>query len=311
MSNLVFLSGDFSSGTTVLFTLFRTTGDFYCLYEPLHEKLPEYLVYPLRPDEHHLFVEPYFKEYRRFREIPRLFKPEWAVNRLHLRPDEDAPDLERYLRYLVETASTRRDRVMLKDNRFTFRLGWLKARFPEAKIVHIYRDKEKQWASIVRRGQEWLGREDIGQGSVDFAGFVVAEWCEDLKATYPELEASRSTSGFERYSKLWDLSFAEHRRHADVSVDLSALIHDFEATCAQIGDAIGYSFDTGRLEPLVVSPERHAAAADGRLRVRALELIDGAGRKYAKARVALRYLARGDREAARAVVAGTPGRIRR
>jgi hypothetical protein len=309
MSKLVFVSGDFSSGTTVLFTLFRETGDFYCLYEPLHEKLPEYLVYPLRPDEgHHVNVDPYFKEFRGFRDVSRLFRPEWAVSRLQLGHDDEAPELERYLRYLVGEASRREPRVMLKENRIAFRLGWLRARFPEARIVHVYREKDKQWGSILRRGQEWLGREDIGQGSPDFEGFNVGTFCNDLASTYPELAAERSTSGYERFSKLWDLSFEEQRRNAHVTVGLHELIRDFDATCGRIGEAIGYSFDVERLRPLVVSPP--GQAPEPGVRERALGLVDELGRKYAKGRVALRYLARGDREAARAVIAGHPGRPR-
>jgi hypothetical protein len=295
MSNLVFVSGDYSSGTTLLFTLFRRTDDFYCLYEPLHQKLLEYLVYPLRIDEdHHLNTEPYFQEYKGFREIPRLFDPAWGVSRIYLGPDDEAPELERYLRYLVDTSRRRMDRVLLKENRFSFRLGWLKARFPEAKIVHIYRDKEKQWASIVRRGQEHVGREDIGQDSPRFAGFNIALWCEDMKTVYPELEASRSATGF---------------RHADVSVDLHGLVHDFEATCARIGGAIGYEFDVETLERVVVRPDQRAAPAARPSR--SVELVDSLGAKYAKARVAIRYLLRGDTRSARAVVAGHPGQTER
>jgi hypothetical protein len=311
VSTVVFVSGDFSSGTTVLFSVFRATGDFHCFYEPLHEKLPEYLVYPLRPDAgHHVHVEPYFKEFKGLRELPRRFRPDWAVGDLYLGPDDDAPELERYLRYLVEAGLRRSERVLLKENRIAFRLGWLRARFPEARIVHIHRDREAQWASMIRRGQEFLGREDIGQDRPDFAGWNIARYCDDLAPRFPELEASRSSSGYERYSKLWELSLAEQRRNADVSVGLEELIADFDAGCARIGRAIGYTFDVERLRPLVVSPPGRAPAASG-LRDRGLELLDTLGRKYAKGRVALRYAARGERDAARAVIAGTPGQPRR
>jgi hypothetical protein len=308
----VFISGDFSSGTTALFTLFRATGDFCCFYEPLHEKLPEYLVYPLRPDEHHVNVEPYFTELKRAREVPRLFRPEWATNRLHLGGEDEAPELERYLRYLVELGLMQQGRVLVKENRIGFRLEWLRARFPEAKIVHIHRDRDKQWASYIRRGQQFLGRDDLGQDSVHFEGFNIATFCEDLTGTYPELAASHSSSGYERYSKLWTASLEEGERHSDVSISLDELTSHFDTTIARIGDAIGYAFDADRLRSLVVSESGRADEVnDDGLRARAIELLDKLGRKYAKGRVALRYLSRGDREAARAVIAGTPGRSRR
>lgn len=309
MSNLVFVSGDFSSGTTLLFTLFRKTGDFYCLYEPLHEKLLEYLIYPLRPDEHHLHVEPYFTEYKGFTAIAKLFKPEWGVSQLYMPPEMEADAFYRYWSYLIGSAFGRKAKVMLKENRLTFRLGWLRAKFPSAKIIHIYRDKQKQWNSIVRRGQEYLGREDIGQHSVNFAGFDVARWCDELASIYPELDARRFANGFERYSVLWDLSFAEHKKYADISVDYYQLTHDFEATCAQIGQCIGYEFDIQALKPYIVPPEQQKQIPIRRSdpRKRLIDLVDRAGSKYAKARLRARALLRGD-SASESLLAARPSR---
>jgi hypothetical protein len=306
MSDLVVVSGDFSSGTTALFTVFRQTGDYYCLYEPLHQKLLEYLIYPLRPDEHHDFVEPYFREYRGFRRIPDLFRPEWGVSELVLDPDDPAPDFYRYWSYLLGTAYGRAPRVMLKENRLAFRLGWLRANYPRIKIVHVYRGVENQWNSIVRRGQEHLGRSDIGQDSVHFAGFNVAQWCELLQDRHPELAAERSSGGFERFSKLWDVCYAEQRRHADISIDHRELVDDFAATAARIGEAIGYEFDVPRLARFVRAPERRVTGSRS-VRDRLMSPVDALGGRYAKGRVALRYWRQGDRAAARATIAGRPG----
>lgn len=195
MSSMVVVTGDFSSGTTALFTLFRNTGDYYCLYEPLHQKLLEYLIWPLRPDEHHLFVEPYFREYRGFSAIPDLFRAEWGLSDVRLTAGESAPQFHRYWTYLMGTSFGRADRVMVKDNRLAFRLGWLKANFPGTAVVHVFRDPKDQWDSIVRRTQEAFGREDVGQDRVDFAGFNVAQWCDALVSTCPELAARHSSTG--------------------------------------------------------------------------------------------------------------------
>jgi hypothetical protein len=293
MSNLVLVSGDFSSGTTLLFNLFRQNAEFCCLCEPLHEKLLEYLVYPLRPDEkHHPSVDPYFSEYKGFREIPNLFKPEWGVRELYLPPAAAADDFYRYWSYLIGTAFGRKPRVLLKENRVTFRLGWLRGRFPQTKIIHIYRDKDEQWNSVVSRGQEYLARDDIGQGSVNFTGFSLARWCEDLKVQYPELDAKHFTSGYERFSALWALSFAEHRRYADISVDLHELVNEFGPTCRRLSECVGVDFDVATLEPLVLRPEQRKKAHIGGpgLRGKLTNLIDKVGRKYARVRLRGRAL---------------------
>src|SRR5262245_2642783 len=135
MSNLVFVTGDFCSGSTLLFTLFRKTEQYYCLYEPLHELLLEYLIWPMLPDDHHFHVKSYQSELKGFNRIPELFKPRWGNSGLYLPADAQADELYRYLNYLIGTAFGRAERVMVKENRFTFRMGWLRSKFPHAKVV--------------------------------------------------------------------------------------------------------------------------------------------------------------------------------
>ena len=284
MSNLVFVSGDFSSGTTLLFTLFRNTEGCHCLYEPLHERLLHWLVWPPRAYEGHSFVGSYFYEYKGFSAIPKLFDPAWGVRELHLGPEDDADRLLRYLNYLVEASLARAPNVVLKENRFTFRLAWLKANFPHARIVHVWRERDDHWRSIVRRTQEYLGREDVGQDRPDFMGFRMAAWCDDLAPTYPELAVDRSSSGYERFCRLWELSQAEHRRYADVSVELAELKGDFEGACARMSAAVGFELDANRLRPFLATGVR-AEAPRGRLRRRADRLVDRAGARYAEIRV--------------------------
>jgi hypothetical protein len=255
VGNLVFISGGFSSGSTLLWTLFHKTGEYYCLYEPLHQRLPEYLIWPLRVYQHHFFVEDYFSEYKGFREILRLFKPQWATSGLYLPPSAEADDLYRYLSYLIGMAFGRSAKVVLKFNRATFRLGWLRAKFPQAKVIHIYRDRDSQWNSMVRRAQAYRNREDVGQEDIAFDGMNMATWCEDLKDVFPELRSENFKTGYERFCKLWELSFAENQRHADITVSYWELTHDFEAVCGQIWDCVGCETDLLSLKRYVVMPE--------------------------------------------------------
>jgi hypothetical protein len=286
MSNLVIVSGDFSSGTTLLFTLFRKMGGYYCLYEPLHEKLLEYLIVPLRAYEHHFFVDDYFAEYKGFSAMPQLFDPKFASNSLYLPPEAPADDLYRYLSYLIGTAFGRSKQVMLKENRISFRLGWIRAKFAQAKIIHIYREKDSQWNSIVRRAQAHVGKEDVGQGEVTFNGMNIAKRCDALAADFPELDASRSKTGYERFSKLWDIIQTEHRRYADISVEYGALTHDFENTFQRVLDCVGTTADLVALKQYVIAPEEQE-----RLKIqpsnpkRLQRLFDRAARRYAEIRL--------------------------
>jgi len=291
MTNLVFATGDFCSGSTLLFTLFRQTGKYYCLYEPLHELLPEYLVYGLRPSahDHHFHVKSYYDEFKGFGQARALHNPAWGASGLHLPPEAEADDLHRYISYLVGSAFGRAPRVMFKENRLPFRLGWIRAKFPSAKIVHIHRPKEDQWNSIVRRVQAHHGREDVGQNKVGFTGFNVATWCEDLKGVYPELDARHFTSGFDRFSALWQLSYEANRKHADISIDYRDLLGDFPATAERLWRCLEITgIDSEALQRFVVKPERkQAEAARGGVTAVVRTAMNRVGRKYARARVRL------------------------
>src|SRR5581483_6528672 len=128
MSNLVCVSGDFCSGSTLLYTLFRKSSQYYCLYEPLHERLREYLQYRVQPDEgdHHFFMEDYYAELRPFRRVASLLDPSWGSRDLYLPPDAERDALYRYFRYLIGESFGRSPGVMFKENRLAFRLGWFR-----------------------------------------------------------------------------------------------------------------------------------------------------------------------------------------
>jgi Sulfotransferase family len=288
MSNVVFVTGDFCSGSTAVFTLFRQTGKYYCLYEPLHELMQEFLVYGLRPDpqDNHFFLDSYYDEFKGFTHARALHNPKWGASQLHIPPEADADDLHRYISYLLGSALGRAPRVMFKENRLPFRLGWIRAKFPAAKIVHIHRPKEDQWRSILRRVQQYKGREDVGQDKPTFNGFNIATWCDDLKPVYPELDIKNFTSGFDRFSALWRLSFEENRKHSDISIDYRDLQRDFVNTSERLWQCLGVTgIDTPALEKFIVKQEGKGAAAQRGWVMRARDLIDRAGRKYARARV--------------------------
>lgn len=284
-TSLVFLTGDFCSGSTLLFTLFRHAQErYHTLYEPMHEQLLHWLAWPLRPYENHFNLGNYTTEYRGFDRIGHLFDPAWGASRLAAGPDDDDGDLYRYLSYLIGTAFGRSSHVALKENRFTFRMAWLRARFPAAKVVHVYRDRDQQWRSMLRRVQAHVGREDIGQDSPDFRGFNIAPWCDDLAPIYPELARENFGDGYSRFCALWQLSKSENQRHADVSLDFAELTDDFDNAWARIAEAVGLTTPASALRPLVVKssakPKPRAAAS------RARQFLDRGGRRYAEIRVA-------------------------
>jgi hypothetical protein len=259
MSNLVFVTGDYCSGSTLVSTLFRKSGQYFCLYEPLHERLPEFLIWRPDPDpyDHHFFAEDNYGEMAEFDRIADVHSSRWGSSNLYLPPDAEADDLYRYMSYVIGSSFGRFPRVMFKENRIAFRLGWIRANFPSAKIVHIHRDAESQWRSNVRRVQEFFRKEDVGQNVVNYNGFNVATFCEDLKGTFPELDAENFSSGYERFHKLWELSYRENHKYADISVNYWDLTREFEPTWTRVWTCIGAPpIDIGLLKQYVVPPEK-------------------------------------------------------
>lgn len=293
----MFLTGGFSSGSTLLFTLFRKAGEFHCLYEPLHERLQEHLYGGLRVYEHHYFVDDYFTEYRGYGAVPRLHDARWGTSGLFLPATAEAPELHRYLSYLIGMSFSRGPKVLLKENRITFRLAWLRAQFPQAKIIHIYRDCDAQWKSTVKRAQAFYGREDVGQESPTFNGMNLATWCDDLAPTFPDLAAERSKTGHERFAKLWELSLEENRRHAHLTVRYEDLTRDFETVCGQIWAAVPCTADLAPLKRWVVPAERQGKlrSRSGGLRSRMGSAVDRVRFTYAKLRLRLGRLMRGSK----------------
>jgi hypothetical protein len=255
---------------------------FHCLYEPLHGRLLEYLVWPPQVDPHHPNTSSYFREYRGFRRLPRLFDARWARTDLFLPPDAHAPGLFRYLDYLAEESWARCPSALFKSNRIGFRLGWLHRHFPTARILHVRRDPESQWQSLVRRAQEHHGRDDVGQESVHFTSFCMGAICDDLAGAYPALAACASRSGHERFLRYWRTSDEEQSRWADLTVSLATLKEDLPSALAEMGGCVGVRFDPeASAAVLARGPAPQASGATRWLR----NGLHRAGRAYARLHV--------------------------
>jgi len=286
MVNLVFVTGGFCSGSTLMFTLFRRSGEFYSLYEPLHEHLPVHMFAPLRVYGHHFHVQNYFDEYRGFSAIPKLHDAAWGREGFYLDADEESPRLFRYLSYVVGMAFGRQARVMLQFNRASFRMQWLRARFPGAAVIHIYRDCEQQWKSIVRRTQLAAGRDDVGQGQPDFNGMGIARWCDDLSERFPQLEAGAATTGRERFQRLWELTFEANRADSDISVSLEDLTTRFTDVFGPVWETADGTSDWRPLQQWVVPPSQQRPIRNtGRVARKLTNVYDRLRWMYAGTRV--------------------------
>ena len=144
----IFISGRFRSGTTAMWRLFDELPEFAAFYEPCHDNLFGHIHYT-SPSKDHRGISDYWKEYRPFLlDLESNYDRSFGTARLHLEADDEFPTLEAYLRVLIDRAHPRRP--VLQFNRVDLRLPWLVRRFPEATIVHLFRDARSTWVSSRR-----------------------------------------------------------------------------------------------------------------------------------------------------------------
>ena len=151
----IFLVGHFRTGSTMFWNMFRSAGDSVRAYcEPFHEHLLEIVDdrHLIPEDPTHSGIEDYFAEYRHLdREVlGTLWKPWFGRERFMLERDDEAADMEAYLRFLIDSSP---QRPVLKFTRATFRVEWLREKFPDSTIVHLERRPRDIWTSMW--GRDW------------------------------------------------------------------------------------------------------------------------------------------------------------
>src|SRR5579864_2879347 len=119
----LFITGRFRSGSTLVWNMFRQVPAVAAYYEPLHDRLLDWLEHPIAPQPTHFHVDTYFAAYPPRRDIAAYHRRWFAGSNLYLEAKDQEPVLEAYIRFLIEAAAPRLP--VLKFNRVDFRLGWL------------------------------------------------------------------------------------------------------------------------------------------------------------------------------------------
>jgi GT2 family glycosyltransferase len=247
----IFLTGRFRSGSTLLWNIFRQLDGVVAYYEPLHPKLPHYLKHPPAPQSRHFHVTSYFDEYASLDGIGQYHSSEFGVSRLRLEAEEDHPRLEAYLRYVVASAGENRVPV-LKFNRIDFRLPWIRARFPQARLIHLYRSPRDQWVSLLRAAAEGPDPD------LEADPFHLTTWSRDLCAVFPFLATHELRHLYQRHYYLWKLSYLAGSRIADLSISYEALLDSPRETLSRLLEAVSLRTDEAVetcLRVLVASPQ--------------------------------------------------------
>ncbi len=209
----IFLTGRFRCGSTLLWNLYRSAEGYTAYYEPLNE------LHGKDVDPTHRGVIDYWREYAGVSRVG--FDPAWSTRRLLLGPEDEALSMQSYIQELIDQAS---GRAVLQFNRVDFRLAWLRARFPAATVVHLWREPRAQWVSSL--GELSLPKDAATTELIALDPFYLWRWVVDLQPHFPFLDHRKAEHPYQLYYYLWRLSWLFGQRFADVSLSLAELCED-------------------------------------------------------------------------------------
>ena len=240
----------------MLWHLLRQLDDVTAYYEPCHDNLIAHVRGETPVQESHCLVTSYWDEYKPLMDrLPALHANAFGVSRMSLEAADHWPELERYLRFLLEGSGPRRP--VLQMNRVDFRLPWLKARFPDAIIVHLFRNPRDQWLSMTR------GVPDDRMSDPDEnTNYDLVVWAVALSEVFPFVVGPHIRHSYERHYLIWKLSYLMGVRCSTVSLSYDDdFARDPRQGVTRLLDAIGASADSvPRLAAGVRAPSHPARA---------------------------------------------------
>jgi hypothetical protein len=196
----IFITGRFRSGSTLLWNLFRSIPECKAFYEPCHDLLLTHIECNTPPQSNHVGVSSYWDEYRpMIDDLRNLHNIGFGFKSLYLEAEDHFEAFEGYIRFLLETCHTLHP--VLQFNRVDFRLPWLRKKFPDAAIIHLYRNPRDQWYSMVHSlpQEAWF---DPGVNT----DYDLLVWSCSLAPVFPFLFGEHVKTSYHRHYLIWKLS---------------------------------------------------------------------------------------------------------
>ncbi len=211
----IFITARFRTGSTLLWNLFRHVSGCTSYYEPFNERRWfDSSSHGDRIDPTHLGASEYRREYQNLSHLARYYDERWINEHLFMDERFHAPRMQAYVKALIDAAP---GRAVLQFNRVDFRLRWLRARFPTAVIIHLYRHPREQWISSLIEPSR-IPREITVREFASHDRFYLLNWARDLSYDFPFLHPDNAEHPYELFYLLWRLSYVFGREHADAVV---------------------------------------------------------------------------------------------
>lgn len=232
--DIIFVTSRFRSGSTFLWNIFRQTGEFTAYYEPFNER--RWFDESFRGngvDSTHRGVDDYWSEYNGLQKLSELYNEDWIRHHFFMEKRQFDPQMQSYIEFLVAHS---KQRPVLQFNRIDFRLGWINAHFPNAKLLHLYRHPRDQWCSFLS-DKQLMNKDDVVDSYID--GFYLDVWCDDLSIHFPFLDKRKTPHPYQRFYYLWKLSYLFGKHYSDFSFSFEDLTQQPESTLAELFAVLG------------------------------------------------------------------------
>ncbi len=232
----VFITARFRAGSTFLWQLFRNIEGVTAYYEPFNEnRWFLQTAEKIKTDPSHIGVKDYCEEYKGQESLDRWFRDDWTKRYLYMSERHYDPDMYNYVKQMITNAS---GRPVLQFNRIDFRLKWLRVNFPNAKIIHFFRDCREQWMSMQNDGGPVPCDYVISETSV-FDLYYLLTWAQDLRHIFPFLNPVDAKHPYALHYYLWRLSYSFGKHYAGYSLAYEDLITDFNGSCESLFSFLG------------------------------------------------------------------------
>jgi len=237
--DMIFITGRFRSGSSVFWNVFRAQDKCTAYYEPFNER--RWFDIKLRGnfvDKSHKGVNEYWAEYDDLPELANFYDEEWTWKSLHMDKFSFNPNMKKFIDILIEKA---KGRAVLQFNRVDFRLPWLRKQYPNAKILHIYRNPRDQWLSFLTNKKD-MNANDVQETYID--AFYLNTWCKDLSQQFPFLSSRVTPHPYMRFYYLWKLSLMYGYEYSDSSISLEELVSSPEQSLKEVKASLNWeTFD--------------------------------------------------------------------
>ena len=259
-SDVVFVTSRFRSGSTALWSAFRQLSDVTAYYEPFNERrFFDPVTRGSGVDATHIGIDDYWTEYDSTHGLADLYDENWIRHRLFMGQHAWNPKMQRFIDLLIEQSE---GRPVLQFNRVDFRLPWLSQHYPEASIVHLYRNPREQWCSFLINIHEFP--RDINPDQFVYR-FYLDRWARDLQHVMPILERETLEHPYQLFYLVWKLSYLFGERYATHSLSFEQLTSEPIKTLSMLAKILGMgSGDAERMSSAITQPrpERWSEYAD-------------------------------------------------